>query len=480
MPYIGKEPEHGNYQRIDTIASSFNGNLTTFNLRADSLSVYPTSPSTMIISLGGVIQEPNTSFTVTGDQITFTTAPATGTTFWGVSLGDTLDIGTPSDGSVTVAKMADDSVDSAELVAGSVDLAHMSVNSIDSDQYVNASIDLAHMSVDSIDSDQYVDGSIDRVHLAADIVDGTKIADDVIDSEHYVAASIDNEHLADGAVDTEEIADDAVTTDKLANSINTEITANTAKVTNATHTGDVTGGTALTLATGAVDIAHLSASGTKDGTTVLHGNNTFAAVSGIPSGAIIMWHGLIANIPGGWVLCNGSNSTPDLRGKFVQGAANGLEANNPVAGGSATATPGNHSNHSVTQPSNHSVTQPSNHSVTQPSGHSALSAHSHNVPFGIHQGNYGVYDLTEYGTGSGFSANELLGGNSYSQNTSVTAMLSSSVAAGTPSGHSGTAVNAHSSTAVDAHSSTAVDAHSAHSTSDSRPPFYTILYIMKS
>ena len=105
MPYIGKEPEHGNYQRIDTIASSFNGSTTVFNLRADSVSVYPTSPATMIISLGGVIQEPNTSYTVTGDQITFTTAPASGTTFWGVSLGDTLDIGTPSDESVTEAKL---------------------------------------------------------------------------------------------------------------------------------------------------------------------------------------------------------------------------------------------------------------------------------------------------------------------------------------------------------------------------------------
>ena len=51
-----------------------------------------------------------------------------------------------------------------------------------------------------------------------------------------------------GAVGTTNLADDAVTADKLANSINTEIAANTAKVTNATHTGDVTGATALTIA----------------------------------------------------------------------------------------------------------------------------------------------------------------------------------------------------------------------------------------
>jgi hypothetical protein len=106
MPYIGKEPEHGNYQRIDTIASSFNGTLVTFNLRVDTVSVYPTSPTTMIISLGGVIQEPNAAYTVTGDTITFTTAPVANTTFWGVSLGDTLDIGTPSDEAVTEAKLA--------------------------------------------------------------------------------------------------------------------------------------------------------------------------------------------------------------------------------------------------------------------------------------------------------------------------------------------------------------------------------------
>ena len=59
--------------------------------------------------------------------------------------------------------------------------------------------------------------------------------------------------LTDGGISTQKIADDAVTADKLANSINSEITANTAKVTNATHTGDVTGSVALTIAADAVD-----------------------------------------------------------------------------------------------------------------------------------------------------------------------------------------------------------------------------------
>jgi len=56
------------------------------------------------------------------------------------------------------------------------------------------------------------------------------------------------------------IADDAVTTDKLANAINTERTANTAKSTNATHTGEVTGSGALTITDNTVDEANLKVS----------------------------------------------------------------------------------------------------------------------------------------------------------------------------------------------------------------------------
>jgi hypothetical protein len=46
----------------------------------------------------------------------------------------------------------------------------------------------------------------------------------------------------------------------------------------------------------------------------------FVLANSIPSGLISMWSGTIATIPSGWVLCNGSNGTPDLRNKFVIGA----------------------------------------------------------------------------------------------------------------------------------------------------------------
>lgn len=44
------------------------------------------------------------------------------------------------------------------------------------------------------------------------------------------------------------------------------------------------------------------------------------SVATIPSGLISLWNGAEADIPEGWVICNGENGTPDLRDRFVIGA----------------------------------------------------------------------------------------------------------------------------------------------------------------
>lgn len=49
---------------------------------------------------------------------------------------------------------------------------------------------------------------------------------------------------------------------------------------------------------------------------------TYSGGGIIPTGGIIMWSGSVASIPKGWVICDGTNSTPDLRDKFVIGAGN--------------------------------------------------------------------------------------------------------------------------------------------------------------
>ena len=110
--------------------------------------------------------------------------------------------------------------------------------------------------------------------------------------------------IAADAVTTAKIADDAVTADKLANSINSEIAANTAKVTNATHTGEVTGATTLTIADNVVDEANLKISNTPTNGYVLTaqsgntGGLTWAEISSGNTTANGMWehaHTIAAN-----------------------------------------------------------------------------------------------------------------------------------------------------------------------------------------
>lgn len=59
------------------------------------------------------------------------------------------------------------------------------------------------------------------------------------------------------------------------------------------------------------------------------------AATPIPAGGIFLWSGSIGSIPAGYVLCNGSNGTPDLRDRFVVGAGSTYAVN--ATGGSADA-----------------------------------------------------------------------------------------------------------------------------------------------
>tara|TARA_A100001391_G_scaffold204177_1_gene198907 strand:+ start:965 stop:1969 length:1005 start_codon:yes stop_codon:yes gene_type:complete len=105
MAYIGKSPQVGNYIKLDAITTS---STNTYNLLKDSVAFVPESALHMLVSLNGVIQAPLTAYSVSGSTITF--LPSSGTLSSSDSidfilvLGNTLDIGTPSDSTVTNAK----------------------------------------------------------------------------------------------------------------------------------------------------------------------------------------------------------------------------------------------------------------------------------------------------------------------------------------------------------------------------------------
>ena len=106
MAYIGQRPVIGRYIKLDQISSGFNGSNTGFSMTAGSQAVFPGTARNLLLSLGGVIQEPDTDFTIAGSVLTFTTPPVANTTFFGVIYGDMQATGTPSDGTVLPASIA--------------------------------------------------------------------------------------------------------------------------------------------------------------------------------------------------------------------------------------------------------------------------------------------------------------------------------------------------------------------------------------
>ena len=135
----------------------------------------------------------------------------------------------------------------------------------------------------------------------------------------------------------------------------------------------------------------------------------------IPSGVIVMWSGTVATIPSGWYLCDGNNSTPDLRNKFV------IAANADDAGVAKTSITG-----SATQ------TGGSKDAIVVSHTHTATVTdlgHKHTFPT--------RYDFT--GGGSGFqSPYNGLGTNVNSDTTTVTTGISVS---NSTTGSSGTNAN---------------------------------------
>ena len=95
-----------NIREIDDISSSFNGSTTQFPVKVGGTNVTPVTAQQLIIVVGGVIQDPNQDYSLSGANIVFSTAPANGLSFIGTILGTDLPLNTIADDSVTPAKMS--------------------------------------------------------------------------------------------------------------------------------------------------------------------------------------------------------------------------------------------------------------------------------------------------------------------------------------------------------------------------------------
>lgn len=158
----------------------------------------------------------------------------------------------------------------------------------------------------SIGTNKLADDSVIEQKLATDSISTAKIQDSAVSSSALLDDSVTSAKIAGGAVDTPQIEDSSITPAKLTD-------------------------------------------------------------TGFPIGGIVIWSGTIGAIPAGFSICNGTNGTPDMRGKFVVGA--GSTYTNLSTGGNDTQTTSSNGSHTHTG----SVSSAGSHDHGGYSGYHALT-----------------------------------------------------------------------------------------------------------
>ena len=151
MAYIGKQPTVGNFQVCDAI-SVVNGQ-AAYTMQVNSTNVEPETANHMLVSLNGVLQKPGSSFTISGSTITFASNLATGDVIdFIILLGDVLNIGAPSDDTVTAAKLNNDIISGqTELAATPADTDELLI----SDAGTIKRIDFSHLKTGITEADAF-------------------------------------------------------------------------------------------------------------------------------------------------------------------------------------------------------------------------------------------------------------------------------------------------------------------------------------
>ena len=103
MPYIGRNLNIGDRSLLTLSGST---PATRYTLQKNSQNFEPSSAQNLIVSVLGVIQAPGTAYTVSGSTLDFQgVSVASGDVDFVVAMGESVDVGTPSDGTITNSKL---------------------------------------------------------------------------------------------------------------------------------------------------------------------------------------------------------------------------------------------------------------------------------------------------------------------------------------------------------------------------------------
>ena len=314
------------------------------------------------VSVGGVTKTVGTDYTITGNTVTFTTAPASGTAnvkLYRNTIIDTAEHVYSAGSSITSASLNENqkqvlyAIEEAKLVTttsggittgnknditvnsdtdwvirtNAIEKSMMADNSVGTNEIEANAVTASEIAANAVGASELADNSVDTAAIVADAVNGSKIADDSINSEHYV----------DGSIDTAHIADSQITLAKLASAVLTSIQS--------TYSNPV--GTVIWVASYNPPPGYLKC----NGETINNGNTTFPLV-GSPD-LSNNWKDttdtVIGTINTSALYAHIGSKIPDLRGEFIRGAAygrSGIDGTNVTQHG-GSGGPGHLSNGSV-------------------------------------------------------------------------------------------------------------------------------------
>jgi hypothetical protein len=337
---------------ISTLSPAFDGSTQNF-----TLSDAPTNAQQVLLIIEGVVQKPNAGtstptegFALDGSTVKLAAAPATGASYHAVVMGSTVNIGTPSNNtvssailqnsSVIEAKIATDAVTSAKIANSAVTEAKLGAGVVTTTKIANDAVDSTKLSAGAVDNTALSNNAVTETKIASGAVTNSKIADDAVSTGKIQDDAVTQAKIGAGAVGSTEIANDAITSDELASN-----SVNSAHIINGSITNtDINASAAIDgskLADDSISLAKLEHGTSSNDGKFLRANNgadpTFETIT-IPqafvSGMILLWSGAANAIPSGFVLCDGTNSTPDLRDRFVVGAGNSYSVG--ATGGATT------------------------------------------------------------------------------------------------------------------------------------------------